>query len=151
MNRFNVTPSVFVIIRDDDGKVLLHLRARTGFMDGYYDLPSGHVEAGETLRAAAVRELKEEVGLNAAIKDLELVHIAQNNYDRPYLNFVFEASNWTGKPTIGEPEKSDDVQFFSLKALPKIVPHLEGLLETFNKDTISFAYFEPGYVSRKDA
>jgi ADP-ribose pyrophosphatase YjhB (NUDIX family) len=49
-----------------DGRVLLARRARAPSA-GLYSLPGGAVEAGETLRAAALRELAEEVGIEADI------------------------------------------------------------------------------------
>ena len=49
-----------------DGRVLLARRGRAP-MAGVYSLPGGAVEVGETLREAALRELKEEVGVEADI------------------------------------------------------------------------------------
>ena len=45
-------------------KVLLQKRMNTGFMDGYYDATvSGHIEANESITQAALRETREEIGL----------------------------------------------------------------------------------------
>ena len=49
-----------------DGRVLVARRARAPLV-GLYSLPGGLVEVGETLRAAAARELAEEVGVAADI------------------------------------------------------------------------------------
>lgn len=51
-----------------DGRVLLAQRAKPPV--GIWALPGGHVEAGETMTAAARRELMEETGLDAEIRDL---------------------------------------------------------------------------------
>ncbi|WP_093168058.1 NUDIX domain-containing protein [Sinosporangium album] len=45
-----------------DGKVLLLLRANTGFADGSWSVPGGCVDAGETLPEGAAREAREELG-----------------------------------------------------------------------------------------
>jgi len=49
-----------------EGRVLIARRARAP-LKGFYSLPGGHVEFGETLRDAALRELYEEVGVKAEI------------------------------------------------------------------------------------
>jgi 8-oxo-dGTP diphosphatase len=49
-----------------EGRVLIARRARAPLV-GLYSLPGGVVELGETLREAALRELAEEVGLDAEV------------------------------------------------------------------------------------
>lgn len=111
--------AVFVIVRNTSGEVLLQRRKNTGYMDGYYDFPSGHLELGETMPAAAVRELYEEVGLQCAEKDLRLIHLNQSMFGDYYLNYIFEAMTWQGEPVIGEPEKCSAVCFYPLDELPE--------------------------------
>src|SRR5688572_6988267 len=52
-------PGVAAIVRDDEGRVLLHRRAD----DGYWSLPGGAIDPGETPAAAVAREVHEETGL----------------------------------------------------------------------------------------
>lgn len=52
------------IVEDEAGHRLLILR------NGRYDLPKGKVEAGETLRQAALREVQEETGLQCVIASM---------------------------------------------------------------------------------
>ena len=61
-----ICPGVAVIIFDADKRVLLQKRADVGL----WGIPSGHVEPGETLLNAAVREVMEETGLEVRIKRL---------------------------------------------------------------------------------
>jgi 8-oxo-dGTP pyrophosphatase MutT (NUDIX family) len=63
MSGIKVVPSVFVVI-EKGGKYLLLRRANTGYMDGWYDLPAGHLEDQEKFQDGAARELKEEAGLD---------------------------------------------------------------------------------------
>ena len=73
-----VAPSVNVfVIRGN--KVLLGRRADTGWMDGYLCPPGGHVEKGETPVLAAIREIKEELGVTVKSADLEFVCVAARN------------------------------------------------------------------------
>lgn len=46
-----------------DGKILLARRAAGDYLGGVYELPGGGVDAGETIIAGALREVKEETGL----------------------------------------------------------------------------------------
>lgn len=117
--RVTFKAAVFVIVKDDEDRVLLQRRAGTGFMDGYYDFPSGHVDMGESFTEAAVRELAEETGLHAGEKDLSVLHINHNYLDSPYINVVFVARKWEGTPQIMEADKCNDQQFFAVDMLPE--------------------------------
>src|SRR3989344_2550591 len=88
--RLKVVPAIYITILKNQ-KVLLLRRFQTGYLDGYWDLPSGHVEAGETLKECCVRELKEETGLKTEISDLKLIHVYQNfaNPESPYFGYIF--------------------------------------------------------------
>jgi 8-oxo-dGTP diphosphatase len=64
ISRFQVVPSAYLIFRrtvEEGDQVLLMLRAGTGYMDGHWATVAGHVEAGESCAAAAVREAREEL------------------------------------------------------------------------------------------
>lgn len=112
--------AVFVIIRKPTGELLLQQRANTGYMDGFYDLScSGHVDEGESIREAAIRELAEEIGVKATEDDLQLIHINQNFLDQTYANFTFLVDKWQGEPTLCEPEKCSDLDYFAPDALPE--------------------------------
>ena len=99
-----------------DSRVLLG-RRRNRFGDGTWGLPGGHLERGESLREAAVRELYEETGLHG--KELRLVAVAdaipENNF---HLQVGLLVSRWGGVPTVREPEACDALEFFPLDGLP---------------------------------
>jgi 8-oxo-dGTP diphosphatase len=61
------------ILLEKDGRHAFVKRSNTGWRDGYYSLPSGKVEKGESYLRAAVREAKEEVGVTIDLEDLEHV------------------------------------------------------------------------------
>ena len=62
----HINPSLAVdtVVFDRAGNLLLIRRANAPFK-GRYALPGGFVEVGETVEAAALRELREETGLKA--------------------------------------------------------------------------------------
>lgn len=130
----------------DGDKVLLVKRKKTGFMDGYYATPGGHVDPDETIKEAAVRELKEETGLVVKEQDLELFHILQDENVAPknYVSFRFIAKKWKGTPRLCEPEKSEDVGFFDIKSPPNISPYVKRDLEILGNPGVTFSRAEKG-------
>jgi ADP-ribose pyrophosphatase YjhB (NUDIX family) len=128
MDRFQVIPAAYVALRRGDD-VLLLLRANTGYMDGYWAMPAGHVEHGESVTQAAVREVREEVGVEIAESDLEPVtamHRTGRNGQSidERVDFFFTATRWTGEPRLLETDKAAGLEWYSLDKLPDtIVPH----------------------------
>lgn len=121
-DKFQVIPAVYVIMRKDD-KVLLDRRANTGYRDGYYAFPAGHIDGGESAQKAGAREVKEEVGVTIAEDDLEFVHVMHRvaeEQDHERVDFFFTATKWEGEPYIAEPEKCDDLQWFPVNELPEM-------------------------------
>src|SRR5690606_4430322 len=57
---------VAVIILSKENQVLLQKRSDVGL----WGIPSGHIEIGETVSEAAIREVKEETNLDISIKKL---------------------------------------------------------------------------------
>ncbi len=104
-------------------------RAGTGFMDGYYVPPGGHVQAGESLTEAAARECAEETG--AAPGRLRPVCVLPyRSGGHQGINMVFEGLSLTSEPAIGEPEHSDAAGWFPLEDLPRpSAPWLADALE----------------------
>ena len=111
--RQKVRVAVYVIFRNSEGKILLIRRHNTGWKDGQYTLPAGHIDSGETALDACVHESLEEVCLKVSPEDLELKNVTQYQPDdissENYINFFFECSRYEGEAKIGEPEKCDDL------------------------------------------
>lgn len=118
--RHKVIPASYVFL-ERDGKYLFARRCNTGYQDGFYQVPSGHVETGESPREAMVREAKEEVGIVLEPQDLEFVQVSYRmREDRTgyRVDFFFKTSKWSGEIVNAEPEKCDDLQWFNLQDLP---------------------------------
>lgn len=91
-------------------KVLL---AKRGNPNGYglWSFPGGHVERGEALRDAALRELAEETGVNAEIVKLldtiDIIHRdASGDVEAHFILSVF-LGNWIGGEAIANSDASD--------------------------------------------
>jgi len=138
--RFRIAVSVNVIVAKGDAYLLLR-RANTGWADGYYTLPAGHVDGNEALTAAAVRETKEEVGIDVQPEDLELVHVMHRSNkedDQERLDFYFLARKWRGEPYLAEPEKSDHLDWFSAAGVPdRTLEHVKSTLVKYESQLLS--------------
>ena len=120
--------AVYVILRRGDGKIAFVKRANTGWMDGKYGLPAGKVEKFETFLQAAVREAKEEVGVDIYPEDL--THVLTMHRDSPddkvdgdmtWVDVFFEAAKWDGEPYNAEPEVHSEIAWLDISALPENV------------------------------
>ena len=113
-----------------DQKILLGRRINTGYEDGKYGLPAGHIEEHETLTQGTAREIKEEIGITVSPKDLVLSHVMHRNANDERMEFFFIARRWQGEIKNAEPEKCDDLKWFPLTALPKnIIPYIRAAIK----------------------
>ncbi|WP_433762259.1 NUDIX domain-containing protein [Nocardia sp. CA-135398] len=67
--RHKVTGDVHLLLRRR-AEVLFGQRQNTGFEDGAWHLPSGHLEADESVVDALIREAREEIGVTIAPEDV---------------------------------------------------------------------------------
>lgn len=119
--RFKLPVAVFLYIVKD-GNVLLLRRANSGWHDGEYDLVAGHADGGEPLTAVGCREALEEVGIMIDPSELCFTHLLHGFFTedgKEYFDIYFEVSKWQGEPSIREPEKCSDLQWFPLDRLPE--------------------------------
>jgi ADP-ribose pyrophosphatase YjhB (NUDIX family) len=91
------------VVIKKDGKYLL-VQEKQEKVHGKWNLPAGHVDKGETLEQAAIREAKEESGLNVKLgKHLLVVH---QSADRPVLH-AFAAEIISGELVFPQDELLD--------------------------------------------
>lgn len=127
-------PTGVHVVLEREGRVLLMRRAGTGFFDGMWSLPGGHVEEGESLGVAASRELAEELGLSVAPECLQLQGAVHRRSDTNRIDFFLHAVEWRGEPVIAEPGKCDALAWRARDDLPAdTVPYVrEALAEARN-------------------
>jgi 8-oxo-dGTP diphosphatase len=131
-HRHRVIPAVFLIFTKDN-QILMLKRANTGYKDGWYSLPAGHVDGNEPAVVAACREAKEEVGVDIDPKDLRLVHTMHEMADgHERINLGFKVLNYKGELKNMEPHKSDEIRWASLRDLPeKTVDQVKMFVEKY--------------------
>ena len=111
-----------VIIKDN--KVLLQKRQNTGYCDGMYCLPGGHVESGETQIEALIRELNEELNLyeisSSNFDVFKIIERTSTNKNLHYIDFIFKNIRPIDFEQIinNEPNKCEKLEWFELDELP---------------------------------
>ncbi|HET8561291.1 MAG TPA: NUDIX domain-containing protein [Marmoricola sp.] len=128
--RWSLVPASYVyLVRDQ--QVLLQLRRNTGYLDDHWVAgAAGHVEAGETARGCAVRELREELGVRvhpSALTPLTVMQRTDGTTDplEQRVDWFFTADGWTGTPRAMEPQKCAEIRWFPLARLPDPMPEYE--------------------------
>ncbi len=106
---------VNILIKQDD-KYLLFFR-NDGFFEyggGWWVIPAGHIEQGETARTAAIREAKEELDIDINENDMEFAHVISNLASKTdSMDFFFIVHKYTGTIRNCEGDKCAEMRFVS--------------------------------------
>lgn len=136
--RHKIIPASYLVLFKDN-KVLMLRRFNTGYEDGNYSLPAGHVEENETFTQCVIREAKEEIGVSVDSKNLQVVHVMQRDSktekDNERIDTFLKAEIWSGEIKNTEPNKCDDLSWFDLDNLPdNTIPYIKQALENIRED-----------------
>ncbi len=124
-----------------EGAYLLQDRIKEDWQG--YTLPGGHVESGESIVDAVVREMQEETGLT--VLNPHLCGVKQFPIENGrYLVFLFEASEYEGELTSSEEGAMYWVPAEQLKSV-NLVSDFEDMLHVMMDDNLSeFQYVIEG-------
>lgn len=124
--------TVLCLIADGD-RILLQNRVKKDWRG--YTLPGGHIEPGESIVDAVIREMKEETGLT--IMDPELAGVKQFPIEGGrYIVFLFKAEKYEGELKSSEEGDVNWIQTDQLSEL-KTVDDLELLLKVINTGNLT--------------
>jgi ADP-ribose pyrophosphatase YjhB (NUDIX family) len=114
------TTRVSVVVLNDDSKEILLVRHRKGSRQ-YWVLPGGRLEYGETFHECAVRELKEETGLEVEVERLLFISEAiAPDRTRHIVNIYVKARVTGGTMQVGNEPVLAGVDFIALAELDRI-------------------------------
>jgi 8-oxo-dGTP diphosphatase len=114
------------ILRAADGRVLMAERTARQVSAGFWELPGGKIDPGETPREAAMRELDEEIGVKAlAVRPwIRYEHLYRT---RRLRLFFFRIERWSGQPQGREGQRIAWVDPAAPEVAP-ILPSVDRLL-----------------------
>jgi 8-oxo-dGTP diphosphatase len=119
---FPVTVHLFFI---RENKVLLARRLNTGYRDGEYSVPAGHLDGEETVVAAAAREAEEEVGVRIEAGDISFSSVMHRIEGDERVDFFVCIQKWQGEIVNAEPDKCDDLRWVNFDVLPEnTIPYI---------------------------
>jgi ADP-ribose pyrophosphatase YjhB (NUDIX family) len=111
-------------------QVLLLRRFNTGYADGQYSVPAGHLDGGETVVAAARREGREETGVQIEAEDLAFSSVVHRKDGDERVDFFVHVRNWHGEPVNTEPEKCDELRWVNINELPdNVIPYVRKAIQ----------------------
>jgi len=123
---FPVTVHLLFLRQD---QILLLRRFNTGYRDGEYSVPAGHLDGGETVMTAAAREAQEEVGLHLQPDDMVFSSVMHRVEDDERVDFFVHIRKWQGEPFNAEPDKCDDMAWVDINNLPNnTIPYVKRAL-----------------------
>lgn len=129
---FNV--SVQALIYNDNDEILLLKRQNTGYEDGHYSLPGGHLESCEKVNDGLIRELEEEIGVSFKEDELKLIKVLNRYVDgNNYLDFVFKTDIKKRIPTNLEPNVCSELVWKKTNDLSETIDYIK---ELFRSDEV---------------
>lgn len=113
--------SIYLIIKNNEGKILLQRRQGSNLWPGFLALPAGHLDVGEDAYEAAIREAKEELDINITVDNISDVFVVnrKNKSLLPYYDVYFELNGYNGEIKINEPNKCSELVWSNIKSLPE--------------------------------
>jgi len=137
--KFPVTVHL-LFFRDD--QILLLRRFNTGYEDGNYSVPAGHLDGNETVIAAAAREAEEETGLRIDSRDIVFSSVMHRMEDEERVDFFVHIHGWQGEPQNTEPDKCDELRWVNVDELPNnIIPYVRKAIQN-HREGIKFDEFK---------
>lgn len=124
-----------LIINDKNETLLLRRGVKSRNQAGYWSKPGGTVEFGEKIEDAIKREIKEEFGVDITlIKFLGFTNHIMKEEGQHWLSVSYLAKIIDGEPKNLEPDKHDEIGWFSFDKLPeKLTQTTSEIIEDYKK------------------
>lgn len=129
--RYPVAVHIFIFRNDE---ILLLRRSNTGYEDGKLSVVAGHVEPGETVTEAAIRESREEVGLEVSRDRVRVVGVMHRKAEDERIDFFLSYRLGGEDPRNAEAGKCSELVWAKVSALPDdTIPYVRAAIENFEQ------------------
>jgi len=133
IERFKLCSAVHLFLIRGDQVLLLH-RFNTGYEDGKYSVVAGHLDGDEEVKAAAIREAREEVGIEISPRDLRVVGVMHRKSNDERIDFFLATTSWSGEITNREPDRCDQLAWFDIDGLPdSVIPYVRKAFDNYRR------------------
>ena len=120
---------VAVWIMNENGEILLQKRASTKKQEpNKWAICAGHIDAGESVEDAIIREMEEELGIKISIKELEFLNIYKKQSDLPnniknynFQYMYFLKTNWKIENYKIRLEELSEIKYITFEELENII------------------------------
>jgi mutator protein MutT len=105
----NGIPTAGILLFKNNTVLLVKHKEAAGHLNGVYGIPGGHIEPGETIEQAGIRELQEETGLVVQLSDLRSYSnnsytadiIRKNGDQQTFTMTIFYSDTFSGELKAG--------------------------------------------------
>lgn len=141
MEKEKFLASVYLIIKNSEGKILFQRRQGTKLWPDFLALPAGHVDERENVYEAVIREAKEELNIDITMENIidTFVVNRRNKSLMPYFDVYFEINDYKGQIMINEPEKCSELIWCNINDLPDDIIDFERIALINNQNGIKFS------------
>jgi ADP-ribose pyrophosphatase YjhB (NUDIX family) len=123
--------AVHLLFFRNSDEILLLKRQNTGFEDGKWSVVAGRIDGQEEVKTAAIREAREESGVEINPSELEIIGVMhRKNADMEWIDFFLNVYSWNGQIVNAEPNKCEELKWFKLTELPdNMIPYVRRAIE----------------------